>query len=146
VDKTAIAEAIAATPAFEVEFDPTPGLRTDAEGRRSWVLWVREEDQSALKGLVIEFLEAVTGSKQFDPEPERRFPRLYTESNREARRFRTLRKPRSTPVRGCFRTGFLSGQKIGGKPGISLCSLIGYLIAVTRGDSQNNGTANPPQR
>lgn len=73
LDKEAIAKAIASLPVPEIDFEAGPSLREDAEGRRSWALWVRDEDQSCLKGLVIEFLEAVKGSKQFDPEPERRF-------------------------------------------------------------------------
>jgi hypothetical protein len=73
LDKAAIAKAIAGLPVPEIDFEAGPSLREDAEGRRSWALWVRDEDQSVLKGLVIEFLEEVTGSKQFDPEPERRF-------------------------------------------------------------------------
>lgn len=72
VDKLAIATAIAATPAFEVEFDPTPALRTDPEGRRSWVLWVRPEDQSALHGLVSEFCRAL-GAANVKPEEDRVF-------------------------------------------------------------------------
>jgi len=72
VDKLAIASAIAATPAFEVEFDPTPALRTDPEGRRSWVLWVRPEDQSALHGLVSEFCRAL-GAANVKPEEDRVF-------------------------------------------------------------------------
>lgn len=72
VDKAAIASAIAATPAVDVEFDPTPSLRTDAEGRRSWVLWVRPEDQSALHGLVAEFCRAL-GAANVKPEEDRVF-------------------------------------------------------------------------
>jgi 2'-5' RNA ligase len=71
LDKAAIAKAVASLPVPEIGFEAGPSLREDAEGRRSWALWV--QDQSCLKGLVIEFLEAVSGSKQFDPEPERRF-------------------------------------------------------------------------